>query len=193
METAAIVLRRYAPQFGELRPRHGRKIVMLEMQAVVDRNRVHRSVIGGGFAITFEYEVLLQHMRAGWMRAERKVAGKSEIKQRPRSKGQYYCHGRSRDHGDVGRKPTVERDPAPDLQRMQDTVCKGLRQQPEELAKWAPPDKPHLPWHGYIGIEATSTQKSVMQEVVVPERDCAWRQCRQIGENRDRLVEGSTA
>jgi len=36
VETAAIVLRRYAPQFGELRPRHIRKIVMLEMQAVVE-------------------------------------------------------------------------------------------------------------------------------------------------------------
>ncbi len=193
LEPPGVVPRRQALQLAQSRPRHVREIMMLQVEPVVDRDGVHRSVVGRRLVGALEDDVLLQDMRAGRMGTYREVGRERQIEQRVPAEPQHHRDAGSEHQHDIGGKPAVEGDAPRHLQGMQQRIGEGLRQHPEELAEAAPAHQPHLPGHRYVGIEAAIAQEAVMQQVVVAEADRARRHARQVGHDRHRLVEGRAA
>src|SRR5262245_7611692 len=82
LEAALIMLRRQHAQPREPHARNSRKIMMFEMQAVIDRNPIHRTVIGGSLIARVGDDMLLQDMRTRRMRTNREIGGEREIEKR---------------------------------------------------------------------------------------------------------------
>ena len=157
VESVPVVARSHRAQTREPRTRHGREIVMLDVQAVVDRKSVHRPVVGRGLLAALEDDVLLQDMRAGRMRTEREIGTEREVAERAgtetiddRRRGGDHCHA-------VGDEPAIDRDARPHGHWIDQSIGKGLRQEPHELAELAVADERDRPAGGHVGIHPRLT------------------------------------